>query len=117
MIPQVMRVHEASAEEKLDRKSTKSYTLYNTALLNHESSPKQQIAHHMGAKSLSQVVPSILEANVPSLLAIEALGKDTDDTQVYEEADEQRQGRLYAEVGYGLLLSSHLGAVDVPVTK
>lgn len=47
-----------------------------------------RVAYHVGAKSLAKVVSSILEANVTSVFAIEALGKDADHTQVDEEADE-----------------------------
>ena len=72
------------------------------------------VTYHMRAKSFPKVVSSILEANVTSLFAIEAFGKDANHTQVDEQADEQRQRRLYAEVRYGFLLSGHLGAIDVP---
>ena len=74
-------------------------------------------AYHVRAESLSKVVSSILETNVTSLLSIEALGKDADYTQVDEQADEQRQCRLYAEVCYGFLLPGHFGTVNVPAVR
>ena len=51
--------------------------------------PTASIAYHVRSKPLSKIVPSVLEADITSFFAIEALGKDTDHTQVDEQADEQ----------------------------